>query len=130
MIPVIQSLRIRDEVLKKTNGKCAYCGKGLFVSRRGNAYDEGLEPLAVDHVVPRVHGGGDSLENLLPSCKRCNSTKDRFGVDEFRRRAWAQSLNEKTGQRFSAGQWEWIRENAHKIPIDCWNSHVFYHEHP
>lgn len=128
MIPVIQSLKLRDRVLEKTGGRCAYCGKQLFVTRRGHMGHIGEEPLSVDHIIPRHLGGGDEIDNLLPSCKRCNSTKDKYGVEEFRRRVWAQRLNAKTGQSFNADQWEWIRENASNAKVGYPQEQVFYHE--
>lgn len=128
MIPVLQSLKLRDRVLEKTGGKCAYCGKPLYVKRRGRVGGDGEEPLTVDHVVPRFHGGSDEIDNLLPSCKRCNSTKDIYGFEEFRRRAWAQNLNAKTGQSFNADQWAWIRESAPGVQIGTPQSESFYHE--
>jgi 5-methylcytosine-specific restriction endonuclease McrA len=30
---------------------------------------------AVDHLTPKAAGGGDSLDNLRPICRRCNSAK-------------------------------------------------------
>lgn len=33
--------------------------------------------MTVDHIIPRVEGGGDELENLQPMCAPCNSKKGR-----------------------------------------------------
>jgi hypothetical protein len=47
------SVRVRLEVFKRDGFTCQYCGRGTP--------DVVLE---VDHVVPRVQGGGDEFENL------------------------------------------------------------------
>lgn len=41
--------------------KCAACGK-----RR---------PLTKDHIVPVIKGGADSIDNIQPLCRACNSSK-------------------------------------------------------
>jgi 5-methylcytosine-specific restriction endonuclease McrA len=48
--------------LARDNYTCQYCG---HVSR----------DLTVDHVVPRSMGGGDTWENLVACCRRCNLIK-------------------------------------------------------
>ena len=49
------------QVVFNTHGRyCIYCG---------NPATE------IDHVIPASKGGTDTLENLVPACKRCNSTK-------------------------------------------------------
>jgi phage terminase large subunit-like protein len=55
----------RLRVLKRDGYVCAYCGN---------------EATAVDHVVPAVKGGDDSLDNLVASCKPCNSRKGSSSV--------------------------------------------------
>jgi 5-methylcytosine-specific restriction endonuclease McrA len=49
-------------VLRRDSYICAYCGE---------AANE------VDHVHPRVLGGTDDLDNLVASCRRCNSSKGK-----------------------------------------------------
>ena len=51
----------RDNVFKRDDYTCAYCG-----SHRN---------LTVDHVMPKSRGGGNSWENLITSCFNCNSKK-------------------------------------------------------
>lgn len=40
---------------------CAYCGE--------------VNGLGMDHILPRARGGTDRAENLVPACRRCNSSK-------------------------------------------------------
>jgi len=55
----------REYIYNKNNGHCSYCGKILK--------PKGLERdcLVVEHVEGRVY----TNNNLVPSCKRCNSKK-------------------------------------------------------
>jgi 5-methylcytosine-specific restriction endonuclease McrA len=43
------------------NHRCAYCGR--------------KRKLAQEHIVPVDKGGGYTVENIVPSCKPCNSSK-------------------------------------------------------
>lgn len=33
-------------------------------------------PLTIDHLIPRVHGGGSRMTNATILCQRCNTRKD------------------------------------------------------
>lgn len=60
--------------LKRYYGfKCAYC----------LAAESDNERLARDHVVPLASGGSDYIENIAPSCKSCNSTKNARSLISF-----------------------------------------------
>lgn len=51
-------------VFARDNYRCQYCGASAE---------------NIDHVVPRSRGGGHSWDNVVASCKPCNSRKeDRF----------------------------------------------------
>jgi len=54
----------KDEKWKIENGaRCVYCGA--------------TENLSVDHMFARITGGTDSIENLVCSCRSCNSSKGK-----------------------------------------------------
>ena len=55
----MRRIDVRDE-RKKLNGRCMYCA--------GTAE-------SMDHLIPRLRGGPDSADNLIPACRRCNSSK-------------------------------------------------------
>ena len=65
--------RTRKTVYEKTNGFCAYCGCEL-------------DPFSfhIEHIQPRARGGSSRLDNLVPSCKRCNRSKRTKTAFEFR----------------------------------------------
>ncbi len=51
-----------DERVKMTAPQaCYYCG--------------GTDSLCVDHLIPKMRGGPDTSDNLIWSCRRCNSSK-------------------------------------------------------
>lgn len=64
----------RLAVFEKFPGRCGYCGCGI-----------NLQSMQVDHIHPRVAGGTDAMENLLPACRPCNNYKLFFTLEEFRR---------------------------------------------
>jgi len=49
---------------KTAPGLCYYCNKKV-------AYKE----ITMDHLVPLARGGRSSKDNLVPSCKECNTKK-------------------------------------------------------
>jgi 5-methylcytosine-specific restriction endonuclease McrA len=57
----------RDK-LAAFNGRCAYCG---------GAGD------TKDHVVPLTRGGTNYIDNIVPACRSCNSSKGRKTLEEW-----------------------------------------------
>lgn len=55
---------------KQYVGRCAYCGA------------ETDNP-TMDHVVPLIHGGHHTVENIVPACGPCNRGKGTRAVMEF-----------------------------------------------
>lgn len=52
------------EVMRSNNWKCIYCGETLTEKTR-----------SIDHLVPLNLGGKHIKDNLVPSCRVCNSSK-------------------------------------------------------
>ncbi|MEW5859368.1 MAG: HNH endonuclease [Cyanobacteriota bacterium] len=52
----------RRNILHRDSHSCQYCG-----------YTG--DDLTLDHVIPRSRGGGDSWENIVTACVRCNVNK-------------------------------------------------------
>ena len=76
----------REAVRLKYENRCAYCGCDL-----GKMFH-------VDHIEPHLHTwsesdckrhglkkGSDSIENMNPSCARCNRWKSTFSIEDFRK---------------------------------------------
>jgi 5-methylcytosine-specific restriction endonuclease McrA len=67
-IPFNGPVLTRKNVYLRDNHTCQYCG------RTGT--------LTIDHVIPKSRGGGDSWDNLVASCVRCNHKKGDLSLEE------------------------------------------------
>lgn len=69
---------LRSAVWNKTDGVCWYCGT------KCDPFSSKSNPLmfSIDHFRP---GGPDDIDNLVPSCRSCNSRKRNRTLNEFRR---------------------------------------------
>ncbi len=56
--------RLRQAVIERDGQYCSYCAE--FVQRG---------KIAIDHVQSVLHGGTDDADNMVVSCKGCNSRK-------------------------------------------------------
>jgi len=86
----LTSLRMkidRQLVYQKCNGRCAYCGVEIDIKQ-----------MQVDHIQPHWHTiteqeskkynitkGSHDIENLNPSCSRCNKWKSTYDLEQFRK---------------------------------------------
>jgi 5-methylcytosine-specific restriction endonuclease McrA len=69
---IIRAERIKARDLRKTrwwqqktaSGTCYYCGEKV-----------GYRNLSMDHTIPLARGGRSTKDNLVPSCKECNTRK-------------------------------------------------------
>lgn len=61
-VPYKDIPRTRRNLLQRDNHTCQYCGYSG-------------DGLTLDHVVPRSRGGGDTWENMVTACVRCNVKK-------------------------------------------------------
>lgn len=65
----------REEVYKKYDGHCAYCGCEL-------EYKE----MQVDHFAPYyLFGDNTQMSNLMPACRQCNFRKGTLTIEKFRK---------------------------------------------
>lgn len=53
-----------------------------------------------DHIQPIYQGGSDSIHNLQPVCRRCNSSKGAEAVD-YRPSDWLERLTKRLAERLS-----------------------------
>ncbi len=87
ILMVMTNKKKREFVYEKCQGHCAYCGKKIS-----------MKEMQVDHIEPHWHTlseeqalkagikkGSHELENLNPSCARCNKWKSTFDLESFRK---------------------------------------------
>ena len=65
-LPATLTIEQWESIKLNFNNKCAYCGQE--------------KPLAQEHVTPLIKGGEYTINNIIPSCKSCNSSK---GIKDF-----------------------------------------------
>jgi len=93
-----------------TGGKCWYCGVSLRDSNSSSGDSRGLN---LDHVIPLSKGGPTEEWNLVPACRRCNSTKRDHSEETLRKRLSWWSVN---CQPFTAEQETWLLANGIELP--------------
>ena len=57
----------RTKVRERARNACEYCGL--------HQDDSPLAALHIEHIIPRIHGGSDDLDNLALACLDCNLHK-------------------------------------------------------
>lgn len=84
--------KTRTEVRERAQNACEYCHL--------HQDDSPLAALHVEHIIPRIHGGSDGLDNLALACIDCNlhkgtnltgidpQTNEVIGIFHPRRQDW------------------------------------------
>lgn len=71
-IPYRKVSLTRKNIFFRDNYTCQYCG------------ERNIKKMTLDHVVPRSRNGGNSWENLVTCCKKCNVKKRDRTPEEAR----------------------------------------------
>lgn len=66
------SQSVRKMIYEKADGRCRLCGRKIK-----------FEEMTLDHVIPLVLNGVDSVENLQCSCVSCNQQKGSYLPEDF-----------------------------------------------
>lgn len=111
------SFRKKTAVLAKTSGLCAYCGRDLELSG-----------FVVDHVHPQALGGRHEIENLLPACPPCNTSKGKKTLEQFRLFCAAKKVTGETV--FGQAQVEYLHRAGAFSVLGFDDCHVFPFERP
>jgi 5-methylcytosine-specific restriction endonuclease McrA len=64
---------MRDAVIERDGDSCYYCCKPKLKGKGAH----------LDHIVPRKHGGTDSIDNLVLSCPKCNTQKQSSTLESY-----------------------------------------------
>lgn len=68
LTPKLAKKRYRQSIYEAWNYKCAYCE---------------AEATSLDHVTPRFRSGSSNRNNLVPACRRCNTSKASTKMEEW-----------------------------------------------
>ena len=77
--------------------RCAYCASP--------------DRLSLDHLVPRLAGGPDDANNLIPACRGCNSSKGARDVMAWHVRK-ARRPRRAVVRRYIKLAWRWYERNG------------------
>ena len=100
----------RLAVYNKYQGHCAYCG---------NLID--YKNMQVDHILSQRQGGTDDIDNLNPSCRRCNHYKRASSLKKYRE--LIQKLHTKIREQYL----DKVAEDYGIIEVKPWDG-LFYFE--
>lgn len=105
----------RLEVFQKYNGHCAYCGKELE-----------FKDMQVDHIeAQRQYYDkkiADRIENLNPSCRRCNHYKRASSLETFRRNLL--TLHERIRKQYL----DKVAEDYGVITVKEWDGKFYFEQ--
>ena len=68
LTPKLAKKRYRQSIYDAWNSKCAYCEEVAT---------------SLDHIVPRFKSGSSNRNNLLPACRRCNTSKASTKMEDW-----------------------------------------------
>jgi hypothetical protein len=68
LTPKLAKKRFRQAIYDAWDCKCGYCGD---------------EATSLDHIIPRFKSGSSNRNNLLPACRRCNTSKASTKMEEW-----------------------------------------------
>lgn len=112
MLGLVENVRrvsnaLRFEVFQRDKHTCQYCGR--------QAPEVELQ---VDHLIPVARGGTDDFDNLITSCRECNSGKSAKLIEQFTgghtKEGWREKIREKRAQRLRK------RRSEVEDVIQCW----------
>ena len=68
LTPKLAKKRYRQSIYDAWDCKCAYCE---------------ADATSLDHVIPRFKSGSSNRTNLVPACRRCNTSKASAKMNEW-----------------------------------------------
>lgn len=77
--------RLRERLFARQGGHCHYCREQMTMRDHHDAPVRSTDA-TIEHLVPRALGGGNTPQNLVAACSRCNALGgriDKWAVDTF-----------------------------------------------
>jgi hypothetical protein len=71
LTPKLAKKRFRQAIYEAWDCKCSYCGD---------------EATSLDHIIPRFKSGSSNRNNLVPACRRCNTSKASESMETWYRK--------------------------------------------
>jgi hypothetical protein len=68
LTPKLAKKRYRQSIYEAWDHCCGYCGESAT---------------SLDHIVPRFRSGSSYRNNLLPACRRCNTNKASYKMEDW-----------------------------------------------
>ena len=99
LTPKLAKKRYRQSIYDAWDCKCGYCGD---------------DATSLDHIIPRFRSGSSNRNNLIPACRRCNTSKASSLITD-----WYQKQD-----FFSQARMDRINAWVKKEPIDVFAYHV------
>lgn len=88
-IPTYLKRRFVAELTERDGFHCHYCGITLEQSTPPDFNPRGV---SLDHIIPRIEGGADDLDNLVLCCRQCNAYKKTAHYHEFCFASWTDGV--------------------------------------
>ncbi|MCW2974560.1 MAG: hypothetical protein JWN72_2833 [Thermoleophilia bacterium] len=79
------STRLRQRLVARQGGRCHYCDAPMTMRSRFDSPVQATDA-TIEHLVPRALGGGNTPQNLVAACSRCNALGgriDKWAIDTF-----------------------------------------------
>jgi 5-methylcytosine-specific restriction endonuclease McrA len=100
----------RTNIFTRDQHRCQYCGA-----------QPDKNDLTLDHVIPRSRGGGDSWENLVLACARCNVKKSNRTPEEANMHLIKQPSAPRWLPRFGLSVRKQEANSWHRfVDTSCW----------
>ena len=95
---------MRRSIYEKTQGHCYLCGEAV-----------GFKSFEVEHKKPLSKGGTDDLNNLYPSCHRCNTIKNNIFYEDFMEKISQIFVYQMQMQYRNSLRWKFVNRELSKM---------------
>ena len=95
---------MRRSIYEKTQGHCYLCGEVI-----------GFKSFEVEHKKPISKGGTDNLDNLYPSCHKCNKIKNNIFYEDFMEKISQIFMYQMQTQYGNSLRWKFINGELSKM---------------